>query len=311
MVSVTQRFSSWFLVLFAAVGAAGIYGVVVWNRWGEDPALSELLRRLPDRNAVTVHIDLAEIRKAGLGDLLAGTPVAEEPDYMRFVGESGFNWQTDLDAVTASKTGADWYCFAHGRFDMEKLRSFALSRGGTCRNGVCEVAGATKGRLVSFYPVSSRMLALASSSAPLAVYSLQRKPAGEWLGGVPDGPVWISFNGSVLDGDPKLPAGGRLFGKVLATAERTTFSVVSGTSGMDLKMRSHSMNPAAAANIKSQLEGVTSEFKQYFERMGQASSQEDLSGLLLSGQFTASGNDVMGHWPVHPGFLKKLAAGGL
>ena len=34
--------------MFAAVGAAGIYGVVVWNRWGEDPALSELLRRLAD-----------------------------------------------------------------------------------------------------------------------------------------------------------------------------------------------------------------------------------------------------------------------
>ena len=146
--------------------------------------MAEVLARLPDANAVTLHIDLAAIRKAGMGELLTGTPVAEEPDYLRFVSESGFDWKTDLDTVTATRTGADWYCFARGQFDMDKLRNFALSRGGMCRNGVCEVAGATPGRLISFYPVSSRMLALASSTTPMAIYLVQKKSKPEWAGGV-------------------------------------------------------------------------------------------------------------------------------
>lgn len=309
--SVTQRFSSWFLVFFAAIGAAGIYGLVVWNRWGADPTLEYLLNRLPDTNAVTLHVNFADIRKAGLAELMAGTPVAEEPDYLRFVGESGFDWKTDLDAVTASKAGEDWYCFALGRFDMEKLRNFALSRGGICRNGICEVAATTPGRLISFYPVSSRMLALASSKSQLAVYQLQSKPHPPWLGGVPEGAAWVSFNGSVLAGDPALPAGGRLFGKILAGTARTTFSVVRGASGLEVKMRAHNLDAAGAGNVKAQLEGVTKEFKGYFERIGQASSPADLSGLLLSGEFAVAGNEVTGRWPVHTDFLKKLAGGGL
>lgn len=311
VVSVTQRFSSWLLVLLAGAAAAGIYGVIVWSRWGADPALAEVLARLPDRNAVTVHIDAAAIRKAGMGDLLAGTGVTEEPDYLRFVSESGFDWKTDLDAVTATRTGDDWYCFARGRFDMDKLRNFALSRGGMCRNGVCEVAGATPGRLISFYPVSSGMLALASARTPMAVSLVQKKSRPEWPGGVPEGAAWVSFDGSVLAGDPALPAGGRLFGKVLSGADRTTFSVIGGASGLEIRMRSHSPDAVAAGNIKAQLEGVTKEFKRYFERMGQVSSSGDLSGLLLSGQFAVTGNEVTGQWPVHTEFLRKLAAGGL
>ena len=309
--SFTQRFSSWFLVLLAGAAAAGIYGIVVWSRWGGDPSLAEVLARLPDTNAVTLHIDVAAIRKAGMGELLAGTPVTEEPDYLRFVSESGFDWKTDLDAVTATRTGTDWYCFARGQFDMEKLRNFALSRGGMCRNGVCEVAGATPGRLISFYPVSSRTLALASSTTPMAIYRVQKKSKPEWPGGVPEGAAWVSFNGSVLVGDPALPAGGRLFGKVLSGADRTTFSVIGGAAGLEIRMRSHSADAAAAGNIKAQLEGVTTEFRRYFERVGQVSSSRDLSGLLLSGQFAVTGNEVTGRWPVHTEFLKKLAGGGL
>ena len=276
-----------------------------------DPSLGELLQRLPPDNAMTVHIDLAAIRKAGLAKLLEETPVAEEPDYRRFVSETGFDWKTDLDEVTAARSGKDWYFFVRGRFDLEKLRDFALSRGGNCRNGVCDVAGSGPGRRVSFFPLNSRTLIMASSNVELAVYAVIQKNKPMWEGGVPEGPAWVSINGSVLAGDPELPAGGRLFGKVLAETKRTTFTVSGAPGAMELRMRAHTADGAAATAVKAQLEGVTSEFKKYFERMGQTGSAGDLSGLLLSGEFGVNGSEVTGRWPLHIEFLKKLAGGGL
>jgi hypothetical protein len=98
---------------------------------------------------------------------------------------------------------------------------------------------------------------------------------------------------------------------VLAGAERTTFGVVAAGTGLELKMRSFNADAASAGNTKAQLEGVTTEFKRYFERLGQAASPADLSGLLLSGQFAVVGNEVTGRWPVRTEFLKKLASGEL
>ncbi len=306
-----KRLNSWMLVLLAAAGAAAIYGVLVMYRMGADPSVADLLRRMPDTNALTLHVDLKAIRASGMGGLLEGSAVAEEGDYRRFVAESGFDWTRDLDAVTATKAGNDWYLFIRGRFDMERVRNFALARGGACRNGFCEVAGATPGRRVSYFPVTSNLLALATSKGQMSVSRLVQKRKTDWTGGVPEGSAWVSFNGSVLAGDPALPSGGRLFGKVLSETERTTFSVVAGTGGLELSMRAFTKSPGAAENVKSQLEGVTKEFKGYFDRMGQPSRPDDLSGLLLSGQFAVTGNEVSGRWPLHPDLLKKLAGGSL
>jgi hypothetical protein len=300
------------MVVLAALGAAGIYGLLVWNRSYSDPALIELLGRLPEKDALTIHVDLDSIRRSGLGALLEGSTVEEEMEYRRFVTETGFDWKTDLDAVTATRYRSDWYFFVRGRFDMNKLRNYALSRGGTCKNGFCDATGATPGRRVSFYPLSSRVLALASSGAPHAVYNIYRKPRElNWTGGVPEGSVWVSLNGSFLSGDPSLPSGGRLFGKVLAETDRTTFGITGGLDGLALTMRAHGADAAGAANIKAQLEGVTSEFRKYFDRMGQQAQPEDLSGLLLAGQFEVSGSEVKGRWPISTALLKKLAAGEL
>lgn len=307
----TRRFNPWFLAFLAVAAAAAIYGVLLLSRAAADLSLAEILLRLPASNATTVHIDVAAIRQSGMADLLTGAAVAEDPEYRRFVTESGFDWKTDLEAVTASKVNSDWYFFIRARFDLQKLRNFALSRNGACLNGVCSVAGSTPGRWVSFFPVTSRVLALSTSKNKDIIYNLLRKGGTPWTGGVPEGPAWVSFNGSVLEGDPALPAGARLFGKVLADAPRTTFSVAGQTGGLELRMISHHASAAAAENTKAQLEGVTVEFRKYFERLGQSASPGDLSGLLLSGKFTASGDRVSGAWPLHPEFIRKLAGGEL
>ena len=128
---------------------------------------------------------------------------------------------------------------------------------------------------------------------------------------LPEGPAWISLNGSVLAGDPALPSGGRLFGKVLAETERTTFWVSGNGATMELRMTAYCRTGEQAAQMRAQLDGVTREFRKYFERVGQPTSTADLSGLLLSGDFAATGNEVAGRWPLHMEFLKKLLAGAL
>lgn len=304
------RGNYWLLLGVAVLAAGAIYGLLVWRR-ASVPPMAELLRRLPERDALTIHIDLSAMRKAGLSDVLDGAPVAEEPEYRRFVEESGFDWKTDLDALTLSHYRNEWYFLIEGRFDMERLRQYALSRNGTCRNGVCDVAGVTPGRRISFYPLAPRMLAMASSTVTGAVYALQQRSAPEWVGGVPEGPAWVSLNGSVLKGDPSLPAGGRLFGKVLAETERTTFAVAAGADGLSLTMKAYCPTAAEAENVRAQLDGVTIEFRKYFERLGQKPSPDDLSGLLLAGQFTANGLTVNGKWPLPLALLRKAAGGAL
>lgn len=246
-----------------------------------------------------------------MGGWLEGAAAMEEPEYRRFVTEIGFDWKTDLDWVTAAKTGEDWYFIARGRFELDKLRSYAIARGGGCRNGVCDAPSATPGRRVSFYPLTPRVLAVSTSKGTMTVRNLETKRKADWAGGVPEGPLWVSFNGSVLAGDPALPSGGRLFGKVLSETERTTFSVNGGAEGLVLTMRAICKDTSSAGNVKAQLEGVTKEFKNYFERLGQPANTGDLSGLLLAGQFATTGSDVTGRWPLHADLLKRLAGGTL
>ncbi len=302
---------SWLMVLVAAGVGAAIYGLVVWTRGANDPTLVELMQRMPPKDALTIHVDLAAMRKAGLSGLLEGTPVAEEADYRSFVTESGFDWKTDLEAVTATRHKDEWYLFVRGRFDLERVRKFSLVRGGQCRNGVCEVAGATPGRLVSFFPVTPKVMAVATSKLTGAVYALRKRTGNSPPLVLPDGPVWVSLNGSVLAGDPALPSGGRLFGKVLSETERTTFWVTGNGATMELRMTAYCRDEEQAGQMRAQLEGVTTEFRKYFERVGQPTSTADLSGLLLAGDFTATGKEVAGRWPLHMEFLKKLLAGAL
>jgi hypothetical protein len=297
------------MVLLAAAGGTALIALLLWKR-AADPALPELLTRFPDPGAVVFHVDVAALRAAGLGDLLEGAPVAEEPEYRRFVTESGFDWKTDLEAVTASRVGDNWYLFVRGRFDMEKLKAFVEARGGSCKNGVCGVAGATPGRMVSFFPLTPRVLALATSPEPMAAYALHgSSEKTRWTEPVPAEPLWLSFGGSALRGDPSLPAGARLFGKVLAEADRTTFWISLAGGRPELRMRATCGDTMRASVIQSELTRVTTEFQKYFERIGQQASDDDLSGLLLAGKFTAQGAEVNGQWPIPLALLRKLAGG--
>lgn len=266
--------------------------------------------RLPIRDAVTVHIDLEQIRKSGLIPVKVSTAALEDAEYRRFVTESGFDWKTDLDELLASKLGGDWFIFARGRFDWAKLRSYVAAQNGGCHNGVCEAEGVTLGRWISLYPVSPRIVAFASSESRGAVYTLQRDSLAKLTEPLPEGPLWLTFPGRALAGDPQLPSGSRLIAKVLAETKRVTFSIHAPHGTMELFMSAECSSPEAAETMRKQLDIVTVEFRKYFDRMGQKPPASDLAGVLLAGRFDATGTRLMAHWPIDPQFIDSLLAGG-
>ncbi len=292
------------------VAGGGIYGIARWWRLGPDPTTSELLRQLPQRNAVLFHVDISAIRSAGLMSTITSAGVTEDPEYLAFVKESGFDWRSDLDSVTGSQAGDDWFIFVKGRFDWAKLQNYAIARGGSCRNGVCDAPAVTPGRRISFYAKTSRVLGMATSKAPNAVYGMHGVLPGAELERAETAPVWYSIPGPRLASAAALPNGSKLFAKALEQAKRATFGVHQTGNTLELVMRADCADSTSAASLQNQLSGVTAEFSKYFERLGQKPSSADLSGLILNGKFQLEGSSVQGRWPLSADFIRNLFGGG-
>jgi len=292
------------------VAGGGIYGLARMWRLGSDPSIDELLAQLPQRNAILFHVDISAIRSAGLMSVVTSAGITEDPEYLAFVKESGFDWRTDLDTVTASQTGDDWYLFAKGRFDWSKIQNYAVNRGGKCYNGVCDAPAVTPGRRISFYPKTSRVLAMATSKLPNAVYGIHRPAPGAALVATEPHPVWYSIPGPRLSGAAALPNGSKLFAKALGEAKRVTFGVRQSGNALQLVMRADCADAAAASSLQNQLAGVTAEFGKYFERLGQKPSSADLSGLILNGTFQQEGAVIRGSWPLSADFVRNLFGAG-
>ncbi len=98
-------------------------------------------------------------------DLLAGSKAAEEPDYRRFVEQTGFDYRTDLDAVRGGVLHGDVYFALRGRFEWKQLAEYARDRRAeSAVNAMCEMPASTPERHISFYPLKSDVLALAVSA---------------------------------------------------------------------------------------------------------------------------------------------------
>ena len=91
---------------------------------------------MPEREAAVLYIDVAAVRSSGILDKLVGSTVAEEPEYKTFVQQTGFDYKRDLDRLMANSASADGgtthYFLLEGRFDWDKLKSYAKGQGGSC-----------------------------------------------------------------------------------------------------------------------------------------------------------------------------------
>lgn len=126
------------------LSAAGFY---VYQRRGASSSSdrNDLLERMPADATAVVFADLAELRSAPfVAQLFAWAPPPEpDEDYAKFLNETGFHYERDLDriAIAFRKAGQDssFFAVADGRFDQQKISALANTSGTVEKRGAHEI----------------------------------------------------------------------------------------------------------------------------------------------------------------------------
>ena len=282
-------------------------GVARWWRVSAPYDAARLIAALPTDRATVVYLDTEQLRRSGMLALLAGSKAAEEPDYLKFVNDTGFDYRTDLDALGAAFVDNRFYATLRGRFRWKQLTAYAESQGGECHYSVCTMLGSSADRNISFYPLKSDVLALAVSTDPRAVTNIGSGSTTQIT--VPSDPFWISVPAAVFNRPESFPAGTRAFLGPLASAQKVVFAAGPQGDRLQLRLEVACTTPDAAAELVKQFSSVTGLLKSMIEREHMTPNPRDLSGVLVAGTFEQRQSTVIGTWPVERGFVEALASG--
>jgi len=304
---VPLRFRPWQLAIVVVALCLAVVAGVRWWRVATPYDAASMLGALPLNNATLVYIDAGLLRRSGMLELLAGSKAAEEPDYRKFVDQTGFDYRTDLDAIAVSFAGNQVFTTLRGRFRWKQLTAYAESQGGECHYSVCTMLGSTAERSISFYPVRPDVLALAVSSDPRASVNIGSGHTFQMP--VPPEPVWISVPAATFNRLDAFPNGTRAFLSPLAHAETVIFAVGPEGDRLQLRLQVDCATPAAAADMVKQFSGVTGLLKSMIEREHMTPNPRDLSGVLVAGTFEQRQSTVIGTWPLERSFVEALASG--
>ena len=209
----------------------------------------------------------------------------------------------------ANSAKSTHYFLLDARFDWhnwDKLQAYATSQGGSCESHFCSVKGSTPGRIVSFYPVSKNLMALASSLNEKAAREISRRTPTKPAFDPPSKPLLLHVPASVLHRQTDLPAGTRLFTRALEPAERILFSLGQQGENFELMMDVKCRTTEDAVVMKNQFEQLTKILQTFIAREKQKPSMADLSGVLTSGSFQRQSEHVIGLWPIEQAFLNSL-----
>lgn len=294
------------VLLGAALIAAAAIGGVVWYR-SRTPSTAALIARLPSANALVFSIDFAQLRNAGILQLLDKTKGSEDPDYVSFVQKTNFNYRVDLDLAVAAFAPTGKFMLLSGRFDWKALREYATSQGGRCEDDLCRMQGSTPDRRISFFPLRSNLMALAVSPDDSA--ALRLNTSGSPAGQKPDAPIWFSIPKDMLRTGENLPDGTRAFARSVGQAETVTLAFAPDGRRLAARLNVLCRNELDAADVALQLQRVTTLLREMIARENQKPNPADLSGVLTSGSFHPEGRRVYGYWPIERTFVENVLAG--
>ena len=303
-----SRFQLWLILIAIVLLLCGAGAVAYWRVTYRPWSAADLIESLPPDQATHVYIDVDALRRGGILNLVAGSKAAEEPDYRKFVEQTGFDYQTDLDAAAAAFFHNDVYFALRGRFQWKKLARYAGTQGGGCADSICSMPGSTPDRHISFYQLKPGVLALAVSAAEHGVNMIGPK---QWKTApkLPDEPVWVSAPSFAFTDVQNLPAGTHAFLSPLARAEHVVFAIGPAGKGLQIRLEVACDSPETAAAMATQLIKTTDLLKKMLERDHMTPNKNDLSGVLVAGNFQQRDKNVVGLWPLDPGFIESLASG--
>jgi hypothetical protein len=301
---VSPKNRAWLLLtILAALCGATIWGVA-WYR-ARPISTGMLLKRIPTQDAVVLFIDFRELRRGGILQLLEGSKASEDPDYQNFAHKINFDYREDLDSALVAFAPSGKYMLVRGRFDWKSVRSYAIEGGGKCVTALCRMTGSTPDRRISFFPVQSRLMAMAVSTYESAVLELSASPSGP-PAEVPNAPFWISVPGALLRSGQNLPEGTKMFARGMDKAEKVLLTFAAEGDRLAARLEVRCLNEQDAVEVASQLSSATLTLRQMLEREHQKPGPGDLAGVLAIGSFRSEGRTVYGYWPIERAFVKTL-----
>jgi hypothetical protein len=303
-----HRFQPWHVALFVILLCGGAVYLAHWRRSARHYDAAGLVECLPPDRSTHVYLDVDALRRSGILDLLAGSKASEEPAYRAFVDQTGFDYRTDLDAAALAFLNGNEYMVLRGRFDWKQLSKYAKNNGGKCLNTTCEMPASTPDRHISFYPLTSDVLALAVSKEERGVVMIG---PNQWSTRpqLPPEPVWISAPAFAFSDVKGLPDGTHSFLSPLAQAQHITFAIGPEGNRLQIRLAVACTDRGTAAALASQLTNATDLLRKMLERQHVTPNPMDLSGVLTAGSFQQQDQQVTGTWPVERGFLAALANG--
>jgi hypothetical protein len=297
------------IIMIASLCALAVWGVARL-RYHSLRTIADWLQRLPTKDAVVFYIDFAALRKGGVLQMLAGSNIAEEPEYKVFVMKTEFDYTRDLDAVLGCFAPRAKYLVAEGRFDWNSLQSYARDQGGTCRDALCRMSGSTPERKISFFPLRPNLMGLAVGPDDSAAIDLESTAARRRALELPDAPVWISIPPALLKTGNDLPPGTRMFAHTLEDADDVSIAMAPSGNRFEARLNVQCRSEQEAVALAAQLGAITSMLREMIAREHQTPNPRDLSGVLSSGTFNHLGTRVLGSWPLEKGFVEGLLGGG-
>jgi len=125
----------WIFSIAAALFLAGV-GLYSYQRGGDlNATRSGMLSLMPAESCAVVYADIADVRSSGFAaELYNWAPRPQiDPDYARFLHDTGFDYERDLDRVAIAfikhENATTVFAIADGRFDRKRIETFIAPSG--------------------------------------------------------------------------------------------------------------------------------------------------------------------------------------
>ncbi len=263
---------------------------------------ARLVGLLPQSDAVLLYADVTALRHSGFLKFLETAKSAEDPDYQRFVAETGFAYQRDLEAIAVASVPNQFFAVARGRFNWQRLIQYAGGHGGHCKNRYCQAPASQPGKWISFFPVRSDIIGVAVSADANAAYTLLPREGAPELH-TPAFPVWAEVPRRILDHPDSLPPAVQVLAHALSSASSITVGVSQAPSSarnaaLDIRLVAVCDSEMAANNVRDHLAQLTTMFRNLIARNQPPATTPDLARLFTTGVFLTKGQNVDGDWLV-------------